>query len=75
MQASFYCHPRLIQLIQQPPEYRDAVHAVRDAQGLGRDMRHALVRAEQQLAQAQKQLQETIPAQRAHCQLVWQRVC
>ena len=35
-----------------------------------RDMQHALMQAEQQLAQAQAQLQQTIPAQQEHRQLV-----
>ena len=37
-----------------------------------RDMKQALVQAEQQLAQTQAQLQQTIPAQQGHCQLVQQ---
>ena len=54
MPAIFYSHPRLIQLIQQPqPEYHDALDAVQDAQALVRDMKQALMQAEQQLSQAQ----------------------
>ena len=81
MPASFYSHPRLMQLIQKPqPEYHDALDAVQDAQTLVRDMKQALVQAEQQLSQAQEQLQWTIPAQQEHCQLVrelqlMQRAC
>jgi len=71
MPAIFYSHPRLIQLIQQPPpEYDDALDAVQDAQTLVRDMKQALMQAEQQLAQAQTQLQRTIPARQEHLQLV-----
>ena len=70
-QPNTYSHPRLIQLIQQrQPEYDDALDAVQDAQTLVRDMKHTLAQAEQQLTQAQLQLQRTIPAQQAHCQLV-----
>ena len=81
MPASFYSHPRLIQLIQQRhPEYDDALDVVRDAQTLVRDMKQALMQAEQQLAQAQAQLQQTIPAQQERWQLVrklqaMQRAC
>jgi hypothetical protein len=68
---STYSHPRLIQLIQQPqPEHDDAVRVVRKAEALVRDMRQALIQAEQQLAQTQAQLQQTIPAQQEHRQLV-----
>merc|ERR1712160_32851 len=35
-----------------------------------RDMRQALLQVEQQLVYAQEQLQQTIPAQQEHCQLV-----
>ena len=71
MPASFYSHPRLIQLIQQrQPEHDDTLDAVQDAHTLVRDMKQALRQAEQQLAQAQEQLQQTIPAQQEHCQLV-----
>ena len=68
-----YSRPRLIQLIQQPqPEHDAAVDAVHKAETLVRDMRQALAQAEQQLVQAQAQLQQTIPAQQEHCQLVRQ---
>ena len=64
MPAIFYSHPRLIQLIQQrQPEYDVALDAVQDAQTLVGDMKQALMRAEQQLAQAQEQLRQIIPAQ------------
>ena len=97
--ASAYSHPRLIQLIQQPPCTRipDDIavrrRAVQGAKALVRDMQQALVQAEQrrysrsqatmvrdmrlalmqakqQLAQKQAQLQQTIPAQQEHRQLV-----
>merc|ERR1712166_1194967 len=66
-----YCHPRLIELIQQLlPDYDDALGAVHDAQTLVRDVKQALMQAEQQLIQAEVQLQQTIPAQQEHRQLV-----
>merc|ERR1712166_1043600 len=66
-----YCHPRLMELIQQLlPDYDDAVLAVHDAKTLVRDVKQALAQAEQQLTQAQEQLQRTVPAQQAHRQLV-----
>jgi hypothetical protein len=66
-----YCNPRLIELIQQPPpEYDNALDVVHDAQALVRDMKQALAQAEQQLTHAEVQLQQTIPAQQEHRQLV-----
>ena len=66
-----YCHPALLRRIQHPPpEYNVAVLAVHDAETLVQDMKQALRQAEQQLAQKQAQLQQTIPAQQEHCQLV-----
>merc|ERR1712166_1662127 len=66
-----YCHPRLMELIQQLlPDYDDAVLAVHDAKTLVRDVKQALAQAEQQLIQAEVQLQRTIPAQQEHRQLV-----
>ena len=63
MPASTYYHQRLIQLIQQPPPEHDiAVRAVHGAEALVRDMQQALKQAEKQLAQAQAQLQQTVPA-------------
>ena len=71
MPASAYSHPQLIQLIQQPPpEYDIVVRAVHGAEALVQDMQQALMQAEQQLAQAQVQLRQTIPAQQGHGQLV-----
>jgi len=71
--CSTYSHPRLIQLIQQPqPEHDAAVRVVYNAEALVRDKRQELVQAEQQLAQAQVQLQRTIPAQQEHWQLIRQ---
>ena len=79
--AGAYCYPQLIQAIQQPqPDYDAAMHAVRTAQALVQDTQRALVQAEQQLAQAEAHLQQTIPAQQEHWQLirelqVTQRAC
>ena len=71
MPASAYSHPKLIQLTQQPPpEYDIALCAVHGAEALVQDMQQALRQTEQQLAQAQAQLQQTIPAQQEHRQLV-----
>ena len=71
MPASFYSHPRLIQLIQQPqPEHDDAVCAVHEAEALVQDKRQELVQAEQQLTQAQAQLQQTTSTQQERWQLV-----
>ena len=69
--GSTYYHPQLIQLIQEPqPEHDADVHAVREAEALVQDMRQALTQAEHQLVQAQAQLQQTIPVQQGHRQLV-----
>ena len=94
MPARCYSHPKLIQLIQQPPpDYDAATHVVHVAEALVQDMQQALAQAEQQrhsrsqatmvhetqqaleqaeqqLAQTQAKLQQTIPAQQEHWQLV-----
>ena len=64
-------HPQLIQVIQRRlPQHDDALDAVHAAEALVRDMKRALMQAEQQLIQAHEQLQQTIPAQQERCQLV-----
>ena len=46
-----YSHPLLLRTIQRsPPEHINAVHAVHEAEALVRDMRQALVQAEQHAA-------------------------
>ena len=69
---AFNCHLELLQTIQQPqPEHDVAVRAVRVAHALVRDMLLTLAQANQQLIQAQAQLQQTIPAQQERWQRVW----
>ena len=69
--TSSYGHLKLIRAIQQPQPERDAaVRAVHAAQAFVREMEQALRQANQQLANAEVQLQQTIPAQQEHQQLV-----
>ena len=79
--SSIYCHPLLIENIQEPqPEHDAAVRAVHEAEVLVRDKRQELVQAEQQLTREQAKLQQTLPAQQQRRQLVrklqlMQRAC
>jgi alpha-tubulin suppressor-like RCC1 family protein len=77
-----YCYPQLIQTIQQPrPDYDAVVHAVHAAEALRETCsRRYAVQAEDQVAQAKAQLQQIMPAQQQHWQLVqelqaMQRAC
>ena len=66
-----YCHAELLRAIQEPlPEHDVAVHAVRAAKMMVQDMQRALRQAEQQLLQAQTQLQQITPARQKRWQLV-----